>query len=248
VPTDAPAPAAQTPTLTKRLLAEAIGTFGFFFIAFAAVATLVTQGALAIAPIGIAAGFGFGLAASNFAVGHISGGHFNPAVTLGLFTAGRFPAAEIVPYWIAQLVGGLVAALVIRWSFDKSVIEAVVNVPGKGVSDGTAFLFETIVTALFILVICTVATDKSAPWNGVFAPFAIGLFIFTALTAVGPVDGGSYNPARALDPVIVAGTWGKVWIYTLGPLLGAAIAGVIHAYFREPERREEAGTAVRDAA
>jgi MIP family channel proteins len=243
-----PVPEPQPPELGKRLIAEVIGTFGFFFIAFAGVATLVTQGALSITPIGIAAGFGFGLAASIFMFGHISGGHFNPAVTVGLVTAGRFPASEVVPYWIAQIVGGLIATLVIRWSFNKEAIDAVVNLPGKGISDGTAFLLEAIVTALFVLVICTVATDARAPWNGVFAPFAIGLFIFTALTAVGGSDGGSYNPARALDPVIVSGKWGHVWIYTLAPLLGAAIAGFIHAYFKEPERRPVAGAAVRDGA
>lgn len=232
--------------LSKRLAAEVIGTFGFCFLGFCGIAALTTQGADAIQSLGIAAGFGFGLAMMIFAFGHISGGHYNPAVTLGLAAARRFPSAEIVPYWVAQLVGGLIASLAIRVIFNGTVLGAVLNAPGKGVSDGKAFVLEAIVTGLFVLVIATVATDERAPWNGVFAPFAIGLFVFTAAIVCGPISGGSFNPARSLTPAIVDGELRHIWAYLAGPLLGGLVGGAIHAAFREPAARPLAGAAIAD--
>jgi MIP family channel proteins len=219
--------------LTKRLVAEVIGTFGFFFAGFCGIATLATQGAPAIQSLGIAFGFGLGLAMMIFAFGHVSGGHYNPAVTLGLGAARRFPTAEIAPYWGAQLVGGFLAALLIRVLFTSQISKLMLTHPGLGISNGKALVFEIVFTFLFVLVVATVATDERAPWNGVFAPLAIGLFIFTAATVVGPMSGGSFNPARSLDPAIVAGTFSDVWIYIVGPLVGGALGGLVHAYFRD---------------
>jgi aquaporin Z len=227
------------PTLTTRLAAEALGTFGFFFLGFMGVATLFKEPG-SIGSGGIAAGFGLGLALMIFAFGHISGGHFNPAVSLGLAVSRKFPWVELLPYWAAQMVGGLLAAGVIRIVFPSQigktlVSDAIVNAPGAGVSSGVAVILEIIATFLFLLVILTVVTDGRAPWNGVLAPVAIGMFIFTAATVVGPISGGSFNPARSLAPAIIAGEWGDVWIYIVGPLIGAAIAGAVHMYFRSPE-------------
>jgi glycerol uptake facilitator-like aquaporin len=92
-------------------------------------------------------------------------------------------------------------------------------------------LLELITTALFVIVICTVATDDRAPWKGVMAPLLIGLFIFTAADAVGPASGGSFNPARSLDPVLFNFDFGDVWIYLLGPLLGGVIGGAVWVIF-----------------
>jgi MIP family channel proteins len=227
------------PALTTRLAAEVIGTFGFFFMGFMGVAALIKEPG-SIGTGGIAAGFGLGLALMIFAFGHISGGHFNPAVSLGLAVGRKFPWVEVLPYWAAQLAGGLIAAGVIRIVFPTAigktlVSDAIVNAPGAGVSDGVAVILEVIATFLFLLVIFTVATDARAPWNGVLAPVAIGMFIFTAATVVGPISGGSFNPARSLAPAIIAGEWGNVWIYIVGPIVGAAIAGAVHLYFRSTE-------------
>jgi MIP family channel proteins len=219
------------PDLTKRLAAEALGTFGFFFSGFCGIAALVTVLG-SIQTLGIAAGFGFGLALMIFAFGHISGGHFNPAVTAGLATARRFPTSEILPYWAAQLVGGLVAAILLRIIFSHFVVRATVNSPAANVSSFKAMVLEAVFTFLFLLVICTVATDTRAPWSGVFAPFAIGLFIFTAATVCGPLSGGSFNPARSIAPAIVATHFGDLWIYIVGPLIGGAIGGLVHGWFR----------------
>jgi MIP family channel proteins len=217
--------------LVKRLAAEVVGTFGFLFIGFCGIAALATQGPAAIGSIGIAAGFGFGLALMIFAFGHICGGHFNPAVSGGLASSGRFSPTDVVPYWIAQLVGGLLAALLIRVVFSKLIVTATLTLPGRGISNGKALVLEGVFTFLFVLVILTVVTDKRAPWNGVFAPFAIGLFIFTAAIVCGPISGGSFNPARSITPAIVSGHFTDLWIYIVGPLAGGALAGVVHRYF-----------------
>ena len=219
--------------LSKRLAAECLGTFGFFLTAFMGIITLVTQGVTAIQSLGIAAGFGFGLAAMIFAFGQISGGHFNPAVTLGLAAARKHPPSEILPYWAAQIVGGLIASLLILVLWTQEIVSKTVNTPGHGVSDGKAFVIEALFTMLFVLVIATVATDERAPWKGVFAPFAIGLFIFTAGTVAGPISGFSFNPARSLAPAIAAGDFSHIWIYLLAPLLGGVVGGLIHLYFAD---------------
>jgi MIP family channel proteins len=221
-----------TVDLPRRLLAEVVGSFGFFFVGFTGIATLWTQGPYQIEQVGIAAGFGFGLAAMIFALGHISGGHFNPAVTAGLAAARRFPLAEVLPYWGAQLVGGIAAAAAIRGIFTQVVLENTLTMPGHNVTSGRALLMEGILTALFVLVVCTLAADKRAPWNGVFAPFGIGLFIFTAVITSGALVGGSLNPARSLGPAIVDGNFTNQWIYIVGPLAGALVAGLLNMVFR----------------
>ena len=213
--------------LGVRLAAEALGTFLFFFLGFSGIAVVVDIGAEAITPVGVAAGFGFGLALAITAFGHISGGHFNPAVSAGLAIAGRFSPREILPYWIAQLVGGFGAVLVMAVVYSSDVTDALSNQPGSGIDNWAALVLEIVTTALFLMVILTVATDERAAWNGVMAPFLIGLFIFTAALTVGAASGGSFNPARSLDPVLYNQEWGDVWIYILGPFAGAILGGAI---------------------
>ncbi len=216
--------------LGTRLAAEAVGTFLFFFLGFSGIAVVVDIGADAITPIGVAAGFGFGLALAIAAFGHICGGHFNPAVSAGLAIAGKFPTRDVIPYWIAQLVGGFGAVLVMAIGDSSDVTDALHTQPGSGIDDWAALVLEIVATALFVMVILTVATDDRAAWKGVMAPFLIGLFIFTAAATVGPASGGSYNPARSLDPVLYNQEWGDVWIYIVGPLAGGVLGGAIWAY------------------
>jgi MIP family channel proteins len=226
------------PPLLQRAIVEALGTFGFFFLGFMGIAAATSIDG-SVGSGGIAAGFGLGLAMMIFAFGHVSGGHFNPAVSLGLAFGGQFPWVEVPLYWIAQMVGGLGAVLVVRGLFDSTVGDALVNAPGASISNGTAFTLEIIATLLFVVVIHAVATDRRAPWQGLFAPVAIGGFIFTAATVVGPVSGGSFNPARSLAPAILAGNTGEVWIYILGPLIGGAAGGVLYGLLRRWQRVPE---------
>jgi aquaporin Z len=216
--------------LGMRLASEALGTFLFFFLGFSGIAVSVDIGLDAIGPLGIAFGFGLGLALAITAFGHISGGHYNPAVSAGLAIAGRFPGREVIPYWIAQLVGGFVAVLVMAIVYSSEVTDSLDTVPGSGIDDWAALVLEIVATGLFVMVILTVATDDRAAWKGVMAPLLIGLFIFTAATAVGPASGGSFNPARSLDPVLYNQDWGDVWIYIVGPLAGGVLGAAIWAY------------------
>ena len=217
--------------LGTRLAAEAVGTFLFFFLGFSGIAVATDFGLEAIGPLGIAFGFGLGLALAITAFGHISGGHFNPAVSAGLAIAGKFPSRDVIPYWIAQLVGGFGAVLVMAIVYSKRGHGLRSDThPGAGIDDWAALVLEIIATALFVMVILTVATDERAAWKGVMAPFLIGLFIFTAAMTVGPASGGSFNPARSLDPVLYNQDWGNVWIYIVGPLAGGVLGGAIWTY------------------
>jgi aquaporin NIP len=244
----------DSPSLGLRLGAEVLGTFLFFFLGFNAIAVSVDIGAGAIDSLGIAFAFGLGLALAIAALGHISGGHFNPAVSLGLAAARKFPPKEVIPYWIAQLVGGFAAVLAVALVYSGGAVDALDTAPGVGISNGGALLLELIATALFVIVICTVATDDRAPWKGVMAPLLIGLFIFTAAVGIGPASGGSFNPARSIAPAIWNGNLDDLWIYLVGPLVGGVIGGAMWLVFgpargQEPETiRATGGLPQTDAA
>lgn len=224
----------DSPPLVQRLLAEMFGTFLFFFLGFSAIATLVGfdsqfgegNGTL-LTMVAIPAGFGFGLALAITAFGHISGGHFNPAVTLGLTIGRKFQPMDVIPYWIAQLIGGIGAVAVQAIVFDDTVTDALVTNPGFDVDDWGAMVLEIVATALFLMVILTVATDARAAWYGVMAPLMIGLYIFTMAAVIGSTSGGSVNPARSLAPAIWAWEWSNIWIYLVGPLAGGVIGAAI---------------------
>jgi MIP family channel proteins len=212
----------------KRLIAEIIGTFGFLVFAFSGIAVAVIQPGV-MGAVGVAAAFGLGLAMMIFAFGHISGGHFNPAVSLGLAAGGQFPIREVAGYWGAQIIGAFAACGMAGALWGDQVREALVNVPT--VSQGAAVAAEIVFVALFVIVISAVATD-SAPWSGVMAPLAIGGFIFVAGIAVWPFTGGGFNPARALAPAVYDMSFGNLWIYIVGPLAGGALGGLIYWLMR----------------
>ncbi len=222
-------------TLGQRLAAELVGTFLFFFLGFSGIAAATQFGMEAIGTLGIAAGFGFGLALAITAFGHISGGHFNPAVTLGLAVTGRQPIPEVIPYWVAQILGGFGAVVVAAIAYGSKTTDALDTNPGLGVEDWKALVLELVATGLFLMVIHTVATDAKAPWKGVMAPWLIGLFIFVAAVTVGPTSGGSFNPARSIDPVLWNQDWGNLWIYIVGPLVGAVLGAAIWRAIVSPE-------------
>jgi MIP family channel proteins len=222
--------------LGARLAAEALGTFFFFFMGFTGIAVVVEYGLGAIGTLGVAAAFGFGLALAITAFGHVSGGHYNPAVTAGLAVSERFPYRDVAPYWVAQVFGGLCAAGTMALVCGDKVTDQLSTNPGpaigdfSGVSDWEALLLEAIVTGLLVMVVLTVATDDRAAWKGVMAPFLIGLVIFTGATAVGPFSGGSFNPARSFVPIVYNGDWGNLWIYLVGPFAGGMLGGGIWTY------------------
>lgn len=213
------------PSYRSRLIAEFVGTFLFFFFGFSAIAA-ATDRPGSIAGAGVAAAFGLGLALALFTFGHISGGHFNPAVTLGLASGKKFPIKEVPGYWVAQFLGGSCAAGLVVALHSEPTQKAIASSTGD-TSAGKAFVIEAVATFLFVMLISAVATDKRAPWNGVFAPLAIGGFVFTAAITFGPFTSGSFNPARSLAPALYGGG-SNLWVFIVGPLLGGVVGGIAY--------------------
>lgn len=235
--TDIPAP-----TMFSRLAAEFLGTFWLVFggcgSAIFAAGFLNADGThLGIGFLGVAFAFGLTVLTGAYAFGHISGGHFNPAVTLGAFLAGRIEAKAIAPYMVTQLVAGIVAAavlfLVASGQSDFAIDPAAAGSfatngygelsPG-GYSLLSALVLEVVLTAVFLWVILG-ATDGRAPAG--FAPLAIGLTLTIIHLVAIPVTNTSVNPARSLAVAVFnPAALGQVWLFFVAPLLGAAIAGL----------------------
>lgn len=219
----------NTPAYTRRLVAEMFGTFGFFFLGFSGLAAAAEREG-SISGIGVALGFGLGLAMMIFIFGHISGAHFNPAVTFGLACGKQFAWKEVPGYWGAQFIGGALAAGIASAVYDTAD-GAFLNAPSG--TAGQSLVVEIIGTMFLVLVISAVATDK-APWSGVLAPVAIGGFIFVAATVLGPFSSGSFNPARSLSPAAIAGSGTDLWIYIVGPIIGGIVGGFAYLFMRRP--------------
>ncbi|WP_066588411.1 aquaporin Z [Corynebacterium provencense] len=235
--------------MSKRLWAEFFGTFWLVFGGCGSAvlaAKVVSDGTInmGIGFVGVALAFGLTVVTGAYAVGHISGGHFNPAVTLGCAVARRVEWAAVVPYWIAQVVGGAVAGGVLyviasgKDGFSASESGFATNGYGEHSPDGyslaAVIVIEVVLTAVFLWVILGV-TSKKAPAG--FAPLAIGLTLTLIHLISIPVSNTSVNPARSLGVAFYAGgdALGQVWVFILAPLLGAAIAGISYAFLTGDE-------------
>jgi aquaporin NIP len=212
----------------RRLVAEAVETFALVFAGCGAI--MVDSDTGALGHVGVAISFGLVIMVMIYAVGHISGAHFNPAVTLGFALSRHFPLPRVGLYWAAQMAGALVAALLLRASLG--------NVAGVGVtlpsgSDGQAFLWEAVLSFFLRFVIMAVATDTRAV--GEAAAIAIGGTVGLDAMFGGPVTGASMNPARSLGPAIASGELSSIWVYLAAPLLGAAAAAFVYQFLRTGE-------------
>lgn len=228
----APAPEGSTPTaegatvaagsdLARRAGAEAIGTFALVFAGCGAIVTDAERnGALGV--LGIAVVFGLVILAAIAALGHVSGAHFNPAVSISFWLTRHLPARDLTAYVAAQLAGAIAAALLLWFVWPDRPADLGATVPSIAV--GRALLMEGIMSALLMLVILSVATDTRA----VGAPAAIAIGATVALDAAfgGPLTGASMNPARSLGPALVAGEFSDLWVYVAGPV-GGALAGAL---------------------
>ena len=214
-----------SPALARRLVAEAIGTFALVFAGCGAIMVDAKTGSLG--HIGIAISFGLVIMAMIYAVGHISGAHFNPAVTFSFALARHFPPRHVPLYWAAQMGGALLAAGILRGSLGN-----VAHVGGTypSGSDGQAFLWEAVLSFFLMFVIMAVATDTRAV--GEAAAIAIGGTVGLDAMFGGPITGASMNPARSLGPGIVAGDLNAIWIYLLSPIVGAALAALTYVFVR----------------
>jgi aquaporin Z len=222
-------------SLRRRMAAELLGTFWLVFAGCGSAVLAAGAPGVGIGWLGVALAFGVSLLTMAYAIGHISGCHVNPAVSVGLWTGGRFPASEILPYWIAQLVGAILASSVLvviatgATGFDVVASGFAANGYGDhspgGYSLVAALVAEVVLTFVFLMIILG-ATDARAPAG--FAPIAIGLGL-TVIHLVGiPVTNLSVNPARSTGPALYVGGWAiaQLWLFWLAPIVGAALAGI----------------------
>ena len=229
LPRGKPGSAASRPgNLVLACSAEAIGTFMLVLVG-TAVATAAVLGKNTAGPaydsLAIALSFGLTLTSIVGALGQVSGAHVNPAVTLGLAVAGKFPWRDVAPYWAAQLVGAIVAAIVVWAAYGHGAYADAhlgAPAPANGADAMQVLLVEALIAFILVFTVISTATDKRVP-PGTTA-VAIGFALAAGVLLGGPVSGGAGNPARALGPMIVAGTF-PVWLfYTVGPLLGGVAA------------------------
>jgi aquaporin Z len=225
--------------LSKKLGAEFIGTFWLVLGGCGSAVIATAFPGLGIGFLGVSLAFGLTVLTMAYAIGHISGCHLNPAVSLGLWAGKRFPASELVPYIVAQLLGALVAGAILYfiasgrpgWFETPRILAA--NGYGEhsphGYSMASGFVCEVVMTMMFLFIILG-ATDSRAPKG--FAPIAIGLGLTLIHLISIPVTNTSVNPARSTAPAIFAGGWAirQLWLFWVAPIIGALVAGRLYGW------------------
>jgi aquaporin Z len=226
----------SSPALAKKLAAEFLGTFWLVFGGCGSAVLAAGFPGLGIGFAGVALAFGLAVLTMAYAIGAVSGAHFNPAVTVGLYAGGRIPASDLLPYIVSQVAGAIAAAFVLyliasgKAGFDLSQGFAAngyaEHSPG-GYSLGAALLAELVLTFMFVLVIMG-ATDPRAP--AALAPVAIGLCLTLIHLVSIPVTNTSVNPARSTGPALFVGGWAlaQLWLFWLAPIVGGALGGIAY--------------------
>jgi aquaporin NIP len=209
----------------RRLAAEALGTFALVFFGAGAIMVAAKYGSFG--QLGIALAFGLVIAAMVYALGHISGAHLNPAVSLAFALSRHFPWRMVGAYWAAQLLGAITAAFLLRASLGNVADVGATTPSGTA---GQSFLWEVALTFFLMLVIMAVATDTRAA--GEAAAIAIGATVALDALVGGPVSGASMNPARSLGPALAAAEFDSLWVYLLAPLIGAAFGAFAYRFVR----------------
>ena len=215
-----------TRPLARLLAAEFVGTFALVFAGCGAIMVDAKTGALG--HVGVAITFGLVIMAMIYAVGHISGAHFNPAVTFAFALSRHFPWPRALGYWTAQLLGALTAAAILRGSLGN-IAHVGATLPSG--SQAQSFLWELVMTFFLMFVIMAVATDTRAV--GEAAAIAIGATVGLDAMFGGPISGASMNPARSIGPAIVSGDLHSLWLYILAPLAGAAVGALLYQFIRD---------------
>jgi aquaporin Z len=222
--------------MLKKLSAEFFGTFWLVFGGCGSAVLAAGIPELGIGFAGVSLAFGLTVLTMAYSVGHISGGHFNPAVSVGLFTAGRFPAKDLLPYIVAQVAGAIAGAFILYMiASGKGDFSTTGGFASNGFGDHSpqgysmmACLIAEVVLTFFFLLIILGATDKRAPAG--FAPIAIGLGLTLIHLISIPVTNTSVNPARSTGPALFVGDWAvsQLWLFWVAPILGAALAGIVY--------------------
>jgi MIP family channel proteins len=211
--------------LIRSLVAEAIGTFALVFAGCGAI--MVDAKTHELGHVGVAITFGLVIMFGIYAVGHISGAHFNAAVTFAFALTRHFPWPRAFAYWCAQFAGALTAALILRGSLGD-VAHVGATLPSG--SQGQSFLFELVMSAFLMFVVLAVATDTRAV--GEAAAIAIGGTIALDAMFGGPISGASMNPMRSVGPALVSGDLHALWLYILAPIAGTSIGGLAYQFVR----------------
>jgi aquaporin Z len=222
--------------MMRKLAAELIGTFWLVFCGCGSAVIAAHFPNVGIGLVGVALAFGLTVLTMAYSVGHISGCHLNPAVTFGLWTGGRFPLGQVAPYWLAQVGGGIVAAvLLLLIASGTATYDMASGLAQNGYGQGSpggyslasAFLIETVLTAGFLIVILG-STDDRAPKG--FAPIAIGLALTLIHLVSIPVTNTSVNPARSTGPALIVGGLAlqQLWLFWVAPLLGGTLGGLVY--------------------
>lgn len=225
--------------LTKKLIAEFIGTFWLVLGGCGSAVLAASFPELGIGFVGVSLAFGLTVLTMAYAIGHISGCHLNPAVSLGLWTNGRFSTSELLPYIIAQVLGGIAGAFILyiiasgKAGFDITsgfASNGYAEHSPNGYSLISVLVAEIVMTFMFLLVILG-STDKRAPSG--FAPIAIGLALTLIHLITIPVSNTSVNPARSTAVAIFEGTWAmdQLWLFWVAPIIGAILAGIVYKLF-----------------
>jgi MIP family channel proteins len=219
------------PPLARQLVAEALGTFALVFAGAGAV--MVDAKTHALGHVGVALTFGLVIMAMIYAVGHISGAHFNGAVTLAFALTRHFPWPRAGVYWAAQLTGAIAAAAVLRGSLG-TIAHVGATLPSG--SDRQSFLWEIVLSAILMFVIMAVATDTRAV--GEAAAIAIGGTIGLDAMFGGPISGASMNPMRSMGPAFVSGDVTSLWVYIAGPVIGTSLGALLYQFVRGESAHE----------
>ncbi len=215
----------------KAYVAEFIGTFALIFVGVGAITTDYISGASGL--VGIALAHGLTIAVMASATAAVSGGHLNPAVTIGALATGKIDAANAVGYIISQCLGGIVAAATLKLCLPVAALESVkMGTPalGDGISVGMGLLVEIILTFFLVFVIFGTAIDSRAPQVGALF---IGLTVTLDILIGGPITGAAMNPARHLGPALLGGGLQHLWLYWVGPLVGGLIAALVYHHILE---------------
>jgi MIP family channel proteins len=224
--------------LPQKFAAEFIGTFAFVFLSAGSICAdqyLISTGQSGLGLLGIAVAAGLAFAIMVTALGHISGGHFNPAITIGLWVTRRLGTLHSVAYWIAQLLGAMAAAYVIKatvpdGTWTAKALGSITPDLGGDFTRAHGIALEGTLTFFLVLVFFATVTDANGAFNKI-AGFAAGLTITAATLVGGPFTGAAMNPARAFGPAITMPHWQNHGVYWAGPLLGGVIAGVLYDRF-----------------
>jgi aquaporin Z len=210
----------------RRAAAEFVGTFALIFVGAGSIMT--GSGGL----VGVAFAHGLAIAVMVSAVGHISGGHFNPAVTFGFFVTRRITPALAGVYWATQLVAATIAALLLKWIYPSAIADqAKLGAPALDphIGTGAGLVLELILTFFLVWVVFATAADPRGTFKSI-AGLAIGLTITLDILIGGPLTGAAMNPARAFGPQLVGNAWANGWIWYIGPLLGGGLAALAYEY------------------